>query len=193
MFRGALQPTVDVFGRLRRRSHRRRQVLHEACQIELIGAFVIDDEIRTNRRDFLSDDGLDGRGIQGFTGGIHDLEPDVRPARGCPEIEPVFDRLGERVPPLVGAGDDRGSCEDDADRPLAAREPDRRTAPSEVVGHQALRRRGVRQVAILRALLVVRRIEHEEPAGGVSEEILVAGIAEEGHVPGLEHVLRPEA
>ena len=69
---------------------------------------------------------------------------------------------------------------------------DGRSPPTELVGDQSHRRRGVRQVSINRTLLAAGRVVDEQPAGCAGKEILGARLADKGGVPCLEHVPRLE-
>ena len=82
----------------------------------------------------------------------------------------------------------RGADEGDADRLRRAHERHRRTAEAEVVGDQPDRCRGIGQEAVGRMRAAVRRVVDKEVARRVAQVGMLAGIADERRVPGLEHV-----
>ena len=187
---------------VRREQHVAHRLLRRArqhgTQLELVGAFVIDDQVGLQRQYlFAHDVDVVGRG-DALAAGIQHLEPDVELVVGGPQVEPVADELRERIREEMTADGGRGADEGDAYCLGLALKRHRRSAKAVGVGGEPDRRRGVGQEAVRRAVFagpagILRRVIDEEVARRAAQIGVPAGIAHERRVPRLEHVGPPRA
>ena len=172
---------------------RRRHVGRHGTQVELVRAFVVDEQVGAQRQHFVAHDhDIVARG-DAFATGIEDLERHAKLARRGPHVQPVADELGIRIGKVVTADGGRGADEGDAHRPRLARERHGWSAKAVVVGDQADRRRRVGQEPVGRPRLTRWRIVQIKVARRAGEIGVATRIADKVGVPGLEHVGPPRA
>ena len=180
-------------------AHRlRRCPRHHGAELELVGPFVIDDQVGFERQYlFAHDIDVVGRG-DALAAGVQHLELDVELLLGGPQVEPVADELRERIWEEMTADGGRGADEGDAYCFGLALKRYGRPAEAVGVGGEPGRRRGVGQEAVRRPVFagpagILRRVIDEEVARRAAQIGMPAGIADERRVPRLEHVGPPRA